>query len=368
MVDWTSSMQQDFEFYVVEPDSWRDERKLTNIKSCSISRDSETDTLGSASFDTTELLGECYIRVYLVTNQNGVTERHPLGTFLAQTPSISFDGKVRSMSLDAYTPLIELKENQPPIGFFIQRYDNINYPYTTLDKAWDLVNEHARAPVLRPVDETSNSNNGMRLSYDFIAETNETWLNYIRSLLSKANYEFALDPMGNISFVRTRKLDELIPIWTYDDSNSSILYPDVTIKQDMFDVPNVVEVTHSSVFRNFKVTKENNNPNSPVSTVTRGRKIVHREHNPTGISNYPSKDGNEVEVYAENLLESLSTIQCTVTYTHGYCPVKLGDCVLLNYAKAGLNNVKARVISQNIKCTPGCQVQETAVFNINLWR
>lgn len=365
MADWTSSMQQDFEFYAVDPGTWCDIRKLTNIKSCSITRDSEVDTLGSASFDTTELLGECYIRVYLVTNQNGVTERHPLGTFLAQTPSRSFDGKIQSTTVDAYTPLIELKENQPPIGYFTQKYDKDNYPYTSLDSAYDLVKERARAPVIKPSFITSTVNPGLQLRHDFVAETGENWLSYIKALIATGKYEFALDEMGRISFTPSQDLDSLAPRWTYDDGNSSILYPDVSLKQDLFGIPNVVEVTYSSVFNNYRSVFKNEDSNSPVSTIARGREIVYREHNPSGISEYALS--TEVDNYAKNLLKSLSTLRCSVTYTHGYCPVKLGDCVLLNYGKAGLNNVKAKVISQNIKCTPGCQVQETAVFNVKLW-
>ena len=114
MVDWLSSMQQTFEYYIVDPNTWRDDKELKNVKSCTISRDSEADTLGSATIDVTESVGECYIRVYLITIQNGVKEKHPLGTFLVQTPSSSFNGKVRNVSMDAYTPLLELKEY--PIG------------------------------------------------------------------------------------------------------------------------------------------------------------------------------------------------------------------------------------------------------------
>ena len=99
MADWTSSMQQTFEYYTVDPGTWKDAERIDNVKSCTITRDSEADTLGSATFDITESLGECYIRVYLVTIQNGVKERHPLGTFLVQTPSSSFDGKIRDISI-----------------------------------------------------------------------------------------------------------------------------------------------------------------------------------------------------------------------------------------------------------------------------
>ena len=117
MPDWTKSMQQTYEYYTVDPVSLKDKKRLTNIEGCTINRDDSVDTLGSATIDFTETVGEDYVRAYLVTIQNGVTERHPLGTVMVQTPSSDFDGMVRKISADAYTPLIELKEKMPPIGF-----------------------------------------------------------------------------------------------------------------------------------------------------------------------------------------------------------------------------------------------------------
>ena len=87
MPNWSESMQQTYEFYQVDPATWKDKTRLATVKSCTIERDAEADTLGSASFDIDGSVGECYIRVYLITIQNGVTEKHPLGTFIVQTPS-----------------------------------------------------------------------------------------------------------------------------------------------------------------------------------------------------------------------------------------------------------------------------------------
>ena len=98
--------------------------------------------------------------------------------------------------------------------------------------------------------------------------------------------------------------------------------------------------------------------------MSRGREIIRRVTNPDLIGN-PTED--EIKEYAESLLKELSTVEYEVTYTHGYCPVRIGDCVRLNYPAAGLNNVKAKVISQNIKCEPGCPVTEKAVFTNKLW-
>ena len=80
------------------------------------------------------------------------------------------------------------------------------------------------------------------------------------------------------------------------------------------------------------------------------------------------KESPQVREYAERLLRELSSLEYSVSYSHGYCPVRLGDCVRLNYSRAGVTGIKAKVISQTIKCEPGCPVTEKAVFNAKLWR
>lgn len=352
MTDWTASMQQNFEYYIVDPGTWKDIKRLTMVKSCAISRDSSAETLGSASIDMTESVGECYIRAYLITIQNGFKDKHPLGTFLIQTPSSKFDGKVEDISVDAYTPLMELKENKPPIGFFLSKGDNI------MDNAYRLVRTYARAPVV-------SASNSEPLFSNFVAETDETWLAYISSLISNAKYSFDLDELGRILFAPNQDTASLQPVWTYDDGNSSILYPDISVDRDLYGIPNVVEVIYSQGYDKYYAKVVNDDPNSPTSTVSRGREIVHRVSNPDLMGN-PTK--NQINEYAEQLLRDLSSLECTVTYTHGYCPVRVGDCVRLDYKDANLIGVKAKVISQSIKCEPGCPVTEKAVFTNKLWR
>ena len=119
MPDWTKTMQQTFEYYMVDPGTWKEIKKIDCVLDSSVSRDSSLETLGSASITVSESIGECYIRIYLVTIQNGAKEKHSLGTFLVQSPSYSFDGKIKNITLDAYTPLLELKENPAPLGYSI---------------------------------------------------------------------------------------------------------------------------------------------------------------------------------------------------------------------------------------------------------
>lgn len=351
MVDWSKSMQQTFEYYVVDPSTWKDSRKLDTVRSCSIDWDSETDTLGSATIDVTESLGECYIRVYLVTLQNDLKERHPLGTFMVQTPSTTFDGKSQSVSMDAYTPLIELKEKQPPYGYSILEKENI------MNLAYQLTAENARAPVVR-------ASSDKKLSYNFVSETDDTWITFLKDLIANAEYSFALDELGRILFAPVQETESLQPIYTFDDSNSSILYPDITMEHDLYGLPNVVEVIYSNGSDSFYARVVNDDENSPISTVNRGREIIHRETNPS-MSGEPTQA--YIEEYAKRLLKSLSSIEYTISYKHGYCGVRLGDCIRLNYKRAGITNVKAKIISQSIKCEPGCPVTEKAVFTTKLW-
>lgn len=351
MADWLSGMDQTFEYYIVDPGTWRDDRKLENVKSCTINRDSSAETLGSATIDVADSLGECYVRVYLVTVQNGITERHPLGTFLVQTPTSSFDGKMRSVSMDAYTPLLELKENPPPLGYSILNDEAI------MDRAYQLVREHARAPVVPAICSETLYN-------DFVANTNDTWLTFLTDLIANAKYYFDLDELGRILFSPKQDTASMQPVWTYDDGNSSILLPEISMDHDLYGIPNVVDVTYSDANDTYNVRVVNDDANSPISTVNRGREITYRDTNPS-LTGIPTEE--QVREYAEQLLRDLSSVEYTVTYTHGYCPTRLFDCVRLNYSRAGITDIKAKVISQSIKCERGCLVTEKAVFTTKLW-
>jgi hypothetical protein len=357
MVDWHSSMTQTFEYYTVDPKTWKDVKLLDNVKSCTITRDADAETLGSATIDITESVGEAYIRVYLITIQNGMKEKHPLGTFLVQTPSSSFDGKIRNVSMDAYTPLLELKESYPPIGYSLLKGDDI------MSLAYRLVREHARAPV---VETKCSDEDYAKLLNDFVAEPSETWLSFLTALIANSKYAFDMDEMGRILFAPKQDTASLQPVWTFSDDDDSILQPELTMEHDLYCIPNVVEVVYSKGIEHHYVRVVNDDVNSPTSIPNRGREIIHRVTDPELAGNDPTK--KQLNDYAEQLLRDLSTIEYSIRYTHGYCPARVGDCVRLNYTRAKLTGIKAKIVSQSIKCIPGCPVSEKAIFTTKLWR
>lgn len=365
MPDWTKSMQQSYEYYTVEPSTLADVKRLDNVKKAKFNRDSDSDTLGSATIDVTNSVGESYIRCYLKIVQNGVTEKFPLGMVLSQTPSSTFNGKILDVSMDCYTPLIELKEKSPPLGYTIRKGTRI------MDAAYRIVRENARVPVnkVEPLYETNDDGEKIdvspKLQHDFVANTDDTWLTFIIDLIANARYELGFGERGDILFLPKQDVASLQPVWTYDDGNSSILYPELTMDHDLYGIPNVVEVIYSYGSDYKQAVAKNEDPNSLVSIQNRGREIVHRVTDPS-LAGYVTQD--QIQDYAERLLKELSTIEYKISYTHAYCPVRVGDCVRLNYTRAGIEGIKAKVISQSISCEPGCPVSEKAVFTSKLWR
>ena len=357
MANWLEPMTQTFEFYIVDPKTWKDKTRLDNVKKCSINRDSEAETLGSATIDVTESVGECYIRVYMITIQNGLKDKYPLGTFLVQTPSSSFDGKIRDISMDAYTPLLELKENQPPIGYAIRKNQNI------MQTAYNIIREHVRAPVIESAGDE-------KLLQNFISEISDTWLSFTKDLIANAKYNFDIDELGRIGFAPIQDIASLQPVWTYTDDNSSILYPNISMDHDLYGIPNVIDIAFRNGVKTYHARVVNDDPNSPVSTVNRGREITYRPSDDEIKDYFTLNPPNEEKFneYARQLLRDFSTIEYKITYTHGYCPVRVGDCVRLNYNRSGITGIKAKVISQSIECEEGCPVTETAVFTNKLWR
>ena len=121
----------------------------------------------------------------------------------------------------AYTPLLELKENPPPLGYSILKNANV------MENAYIISREHMRAPVVK----TTNSE---KLYSDFVANTDDTWLTFVSDLIANAKYSLGLDELSRLIFVPDQDIESLQPVWPYDDGNSSILYPDISMDRDLY--------------------------------------------------------------------------------------------------------------------------------------
>lgn len=355
MADWTASAGHTYEFWRVNPTTWRDVEPVKNVLSCSITRD-DSDLMGSVDMEIdSDIEQEIYIRAYLIVEQppgSGITERFCLSTFLVQSPTRAMNGKRTTRSLTCYPPTIELQDTKPPIGFTVAKGMNI------ASIAAQLCRSHCRAPII----ETSSS---AVTSDPVIASDDDSWLTFIKAVLEKGDLEFAIDEWGRFSFPPKREASALRALWTYTDDNSSVLLPEVTDERDWFGIPNVYEAVMSSNDSSVTGRAVNDSPSSPISTVNRGREVYERETSPDIGKENPTAE--DLSNYARNKLKELSKVERSVDYSHGYNSVKVGDTVEVNYTRHGYT-AKGVVTSQVINCDTACTVEETVKFTEDLWR
>lgn len=338
-----------YEYYQVDPGTWADARQLAGIDSASVAWDSEQDIKGTAAMECEEDLGECYVRPYLVLD--GV--RHPLGAWLCQTPTRSHDGRSQTVSIDAYSPLLELMDDLPPVGYFVSAGSDI------VKAAAAIIGEHCHAPVIPATDA------GVRLLTEpFVADLEDSWLSFTDGLLAKADLRLGLDEMGDVIMLPVRDLAALQPVLTLRDDDASIVMPDVTDARDLYGVPNVYEAVWSGE-QGFVVGRaENDSPSSPLSTVCRGRDVTHRDTSP----DLESPTQEEADAYAARCLRELSGVEHEITYRRDWVPgVRAGDCVLLDLDRSDVH-ARAQIVRQELSCDTECLVTETVRWTEQVWQ
>ncbi len=104
---------------------------------------------------------------------------------------------------------------------------------------------------------------------------------------------------------------------------------------------------------------ENNDSSSVTSIQNRGRRIVSRETDPSFAG---AIGQTTLDEYAKKRLEELTKVKFSVTYTHGYFPLKVDEGVELDYSQSGMKYKTALITNQTIECKTGCTVSETAIF------
>jgi hypothetical protein len=342
-IDWHGSMRQSFELFEIDAGTWREVRRIGTVTEVKAVRDLDSDTIESASIAVDEEVGEVYVRAYIVAEQDGGRESVPVGTWLVQTPTVSHDGKTSTRTLSAYSPLIELRDDMPPIGWTAQAGSSC------VAAAAQAAAAHCRAPVSMPDD-------GTVLTESWTAEPDDTWLSVVAALLDKAAMRLSVAPDGTIGCEPVRDQASVRPARRYDDGNSSILMPDVTDTTDWYGLPNVYEVVLSRDTGYLRAEAVNDDPSCPLSTVSRGRVVRVRDTEPE-LPESPTQQ--DVDAYAERMLREQSAREHSVTFTHGWDGGNVGDGVRLDYDRAGIHRDMVS-IRQTVNLSTGVTVDETA--------
>lgn len=353
MIDFSAGMQRTYEFYLVDPVSWCDIRRLRCIYSASTTYDSSTDTGCCATFESSESFGEAYIRIYSVCRQGGEERRYQLGTFLCQTNGGDHNGKREASSIDAYSPLLELSDYGPDIGFFVPAGQD------AVEWARRLAASRARAPV------AFGGGVSHALPEPYIAKPGESWLDFVNGLLSKAGMRLFVDFTGTVTALVDRDAESMAPVAYISDQGplaATKVQPDISHEHDLYGVPNTYISVLSRGDSSLTAIAVNDDPSSLTSTVSRGRPVHHYDLSPE----IEDPDGpgalGRLQFYSESNLKKKSVVTRRVRYKRPWQPnIRAGDCVRLDFDRAGIH-ARAVVVRQETECTPGGQVAEECVY------
>lgn len=350
-MDWTRSLRIDWRYALVDPSTWVDVREIPFVRSCSVKWDRESDLLVSGTLEIDGDIGdESYVRIWCDAVQDGMAERHAVATLLFQTAKGSTEGTVLTNSADGYSPLLELSDDLPPVGWSVSG---------SADEAIALICSHMRAPYV-PYET------GVTLATDVVASEDESWLDMLWAVCDEAKLDLWVDGMGRVVFLPRLEPWSLQPSYAISDTDErGILFADRDYETDLFGIPNHFEVIRSDAGEWVKADAWNNDPASRSSTVRRGRVITHRETNPDGL---PSGSSQEVaDEYARTRLREESVITRTYTLGIGYLPLRLGDAIHFSDSKLGAEETVI-VNTMDLNCDVEARLNLTATSNEELWR
>lgn len=332
-MNWASGYTAKYYAYIVEPKTWR-ETTMLQIVEGSISR-SDTGLRDSASITVTQHDDkELYVRLYMDTQQSGASAHVPLFTGLTSAPTTDIDGVLETTSLECYSVLKPAEDVLLDRGY-----------YVPADVDAGMIIRQLLAVTPAPVEVGDDTPS---LQSSIIAEDGETHLSMVDKLLTAINWRMVVQGDGTIGILPMAS-DASI---TFDPLNADTIEPTLSITRDWYACPNVLRAIDDDLY----AVARDDSPDSPLSTVNRGREVWVEE------IDVNLNSGESIAEYAVRRLAELQQIETTAKYTRRYDPgVLVSDYVRLNYPAQGLQGLY-RVTAQTIDMGYGCTTEEEVLY------
>jgi len=331
-MNWDKGFSASYIAMKVNPSTWEDEGEIL-ITGGKIDRDIESALIESANIETTEDLGELWIRLYLVAKQGDGAERIPLFTGLTSSPTRSLSGYNPSYSVDCFSVLTPCADRMLPRGWFAPKDGN-------------------GAAIIADLlgiagAEVETFEGGGTLTGAIVAESGETYLSMAHKVANAIGWQIRIDGRGKIH------------VEPYPDNPSvrfnndnDVIQPNIKDTRDWYSCPNVLRVTYES----YAAIARDDDPESPLSTVNRGREIWAEEAAQLSSS-------APLAAYAQQRLKELQSPAREITYTRRFMPdLRPGDLVGIAYPGAEIDGV-FRIKSQTIELGYGADTEETVYGN-----
>lgn len=329
-MDWSKGFTAAYYAYIVDPATWRETERM-QITGGSVTRDGE-GLRQSADIDCTEYdTGtEQWLRVYMDTEQAGAAAHVPVFTGLASAPERKINGVRLELSLECYSVLKPAQDVLLPRGYYVA---------AGTDGAQAITDLLAVTPAPVEAEDGAPVINGA-----IIAEDGETRLSMADKVLDAMGWRLQIAGDGTI-MLSPRPLD---PVVSFDPLDNDAIEPELTITRDWYECPNVFRVVYGDV----SAEARDDDPDSPLSTVSRGREVWAEE------TDAELSDGETVAECAARMLHDAQRVAVTASYSRRFHPdVNIGDLVRLHYPAQGLDG-DYTVTEQKITLEYGAATEE----------
>lgn len=345
-VDWSEPFHAEYRYMRVLRSTGAEAEKLEGfLDGGTIERNADVQIKekGSVAHDGPLDIGSDLVRVYLDARGmfTGWEASEALGTFLASTTTMDVDGSVSTCGVSLTGRLSELEQDR------FERPVTVPAGSNPVEKAVEIV----RAAGLDVAADATDFKMRSDWTFGLGEDGGGTKLDAVNDLLREAGFSSAAtDAMGRVQMRRYHAPGTREPVHAFVEGAGARFMREITDERDATGIANVVMTVYTDQETTTVGTAIDEDPESPYSTVSMGRRIVAR-YDYTNAATQERADAKAAE-----LLKTNQSVIRRVTFTHAYVPVAVGDVVRLDYPGGGVRE-RLAVRTQSIELGAGCLVK-----------
>ena len=336
-MEWNRGYTSKIYASIVDPITWHDLENF-DILSTSVKR-SLDELRQSADLECRNYYNDkdIWVRIWLDIRQNGATSHNALFTGTTAPTTRSIDGRRISTSMSCYSVLQYAQEVMLPRGWYAPAES------FGADLVKTLLSIGPAPVTIDPAIEKDQA----RLKQAIIAENNENRLSMADKVLTAMGLDIKINGLGEITIYKPSK----DPIAVYDSLSNDVMGLKVTEEKDWYGCPNVFRATVDDL----SAVARDDDPNSKLSTVSRGREIWMEE------IDVDLNENESLSAYAMRRLKEEQRYSTTLSYNVRFDPnINVGDVVQINYPAQSLSG-NFYITSQSIDIDSGITLSEEAI-------
>lgn len=327
------------------------------LKGGSVTRNDDTRIKESAEASLVDAydFGPDLVRIHMdAVTVGGRQLTAVLGTFLPVVPSRSISGANSTHSLKMYGRLQELLDDKFPTPYQVAKGSD------AVAVARKICEGAGLSVVADPSDyRTSNVRYYGVGANQSNSDTGDTKLDAVNDLLTLADFRGAwTDAMGVVHLTKYRDPADIAESWSFVEGPTARFETSMSEEYDYTDTANHVVVRYGSGEDTPIVSEAwDTDPNSPLSTVSRGRTITRAyTYNDLPEGSSAADRQSYADKRAATLLKTAQSVIRRVTITTAYTPTKINDTATLRFPTGGIDG-KYQIRTQTLSLLGGCPTQ-----------